>query len=256
MHSRPCWSNWHGCKASFLSHLGTSHRLKPCPSQGSFLCSVLSSSSTISSLDIISRRQPPSISADHPKTKVYISSDTTTWPTHLTSHLPSPQIFFSALATTRAAAGGFSQQYALEHDVNIEVAKAAKQAGTRVFVLISSAGADKNAMSGYFRMKGEIEEDIKKLDFAHTVILRPGLIAGHRAESRPTEAVLRKVAALAGMVSTKWLKDGWAQEADVIAKAAVNAGIMAAEGKTEEKVWLLNQRDIIRLGRTEWKDDS
>jgi len=48
------------------------------------------------------------------------------------------------------------------------------------------------------------------------------------------------------------LKDTWAQEAEVIGRAAVNAGLKALEGdvpKGSEKVWVLYGSDIIREGK-------
>lgn len=35
-------------------------------------------------------------------------------------------------------------------------------------------------MMGYPQIKGELEEDFKKLDFEHCIILRPGLLMGAR----------------------------------------------------------------------------
>ena len=163
-------------------------------------------------------------------------------------------MLYGALATTRGAAGGFDKQYRLEHDLNVELARIAKNAGTKVYVLISSASANPNSYLGYTRMKGEIEKHIEELEFEHTVILRPGLISGHREEKRVLEGVIRKVADVAGKVSTAWLKDAWAQDAEVIARAAVKTGQMAANGEVKDKVWTLGGKDIIRYGRTEWKD--
>ena len=135
----------------------------------------------------------------------------------------------------------------------MELAKAAKEAGSKVYVLISAANANKNSTFGYIRMKGEIEEDIKALGFEHTIIVQPGLIAGRRVESRPSEALFRHVASFAGMVNSHYLKDSWAQDADVIAKAAVSAGLKAVSGEAPSNVWELKAGDIIRLGRTDWK---
>ena len=165
---------------------------------------------------------------------------------------PGPEVLFSAMATTAGAAGGFESQYKIEHDLNLDLARAAKNAGTKVYVLISAATAHPQSRIAYSRMKGEIEHDIQKLDFEHTIIIRPGLIGGVRKESRPAEAFIRKVADMAGAVSGNRLKDFWAQDADVIARAAVTAGLQAAQGKVNEKVWILGQPDIIRIGRTEY----
>lgn len=110
-------------------------------------------------------------------------------------------------------------------------------------------------------MKGETEEEIKGLlksgsnaqGLDHVVILRPGLIVGTRQDSRPAEWVLRKIATFAGNVLGNGFKDFWAQDADVIARAAVSAALTCAEGQQREKVWLLGQSDIVRLGRMEWR---
>jgi len=219
---------------------------------GAFILSTLRTSASVSSIEILARRSPPDLS--DPKVKQFVDKDTTTWASHLSSLSPPPSIIFSALATTRAAAGGFDKQYKLEHDLNIELAKAAKESGTKVYVLISSGGANPKSFFGYQKMKGEIEENIRALGFEHMIILRPGLIAGHREENRALEAAFRKVANIAGHINSTWLKDPWAQEADVIAKAAVNAGLKAVNGEAKEKVWILGGKDIIKLGRTEWKD--
>lgn len=186
--------------------------------------------------------------------KEFTDKDTTKWAPHISTLSPPPSILFSSLATTRGAAGGFENQYKIEHDLNIELAKTAKEAGTKTYVLISSAGANSNSMLGFPKMKGEIEEHIKELNFEHTIIVRPGLIAGRREESRTGEAILRTIAGGLGRINTNMLKDGWAQDADVIARASVAAALKAEKGEMTDKVWILSGVDIIRLGRTEWKD--
>ncbi|KAL2002405.1 hypothetical protein VTN02DRAFT_6829, partial [Thermoascus thermophilus] len=187
-----------------------------------------------------------------------VDGDTSRWAGHIAALSPPPSVFISSLGTTRAAAGGLENQYKLDHDLNLELARAARDAGSKVYVLVSSSGASKASSIPYSRMKGELEEDVKQLGFERTVILRPGLITGQREESRPVEAVARFIAGIAGKVHNS-LKDTWAQDSDVIAKAAVHAGLKALEGDVpsgSEKVWVLGGSDIIRLGRTEWKDPA
>lgn len=107
-------------------------------------------------------------------------------------------------------------------------------------------------------MKGELEDAVKALPFKHVVILRPGLIVGDREDFRPPEWAFRKLATVTGWVSNA-LKDAWAQDAEVIGRAAVVAGLKALEdmergaGKNP-KVWVVDQADIIKMGRTEWKE--
>jgi uncharacterized protein YbjT (DUF2867 family) len=153
------------------------------------------------------------------------------------------------LGTTKAQAGSVEAQRAIDLDLNLALAKAAKEAGVETYVLISSQGANAKSMVAYSKMKGELEDAVSALGFKHTIILRPGLIVGDRDHSRPTEFALRKIA---GVFGTVGLKDFWAQDADVIGKAAV----AAAQKPEKEGVWLLGQADIVRVGRTEWKDDK
>ena len=148
---------------------------------------------------------------------------------------PARSVLFCGLATTRVATGVFENQYKLEQDLNVELARAAKHAGTKIYVLISSGGASPISTFGYLKMKGEIEEHVKEIGFEHTIILQPGLIFGCREESRPTEAALRLVAGGLGRLHSS-LKDTWTQDASTIANAAVSAATKAEKGEVEDEV--------------------
>lgn len=115
-------------------------------------------------------------------------------------------------------------------------------------VLISSSGANAQSGMAYPQMKGALEDAVKALGFEHTIILRPGLIVGGREESRPVEFGIQKIANVMGKVG---LKNFWAQDADVIARAAVKASLdVSKNGKEGEKsVLLLAQGDIVKLGK-------
>jgi uncharacterized protein YbjT (DUF2867 family) len=136
------------------------------------------------------------------------------------------------------------------------LARAAKESGVKVYVLISAVGADAKSRIPYSRMKGEIEQGIINLGFEKTVIVRPGAILGNREESRPLESVIVGVGKLMGGISKPWLRDWWAQDALEIARASVSAGLEALNGtgEGEKKVRFLFSSEITRLGRTEWKE--
>ncbi|KAF9890211.1 Protein fmp52, mitochondrial [Aspergillus nanangensis] len=217
---------------------------------GAHILTSLLANPAVARVDSISRRTPNAASAAQAKLTTFVSDDTSKWAGQLSSLSPTPSIFISSFATTRAAAGGFENQYKIEHGLNIEMARAAHDAGTKVYVLVSSSGANKDSAIPYTRMKGEIEEEVKQMGFERTVILRPGLIGGYREESRPMEAAARFIAGWAGKVHSS-LKDSWAQDADIIGQAAVNAGLRALEGDLpagSEKVWTLYGSDIMQLG--------
>ncbi|TVY53969.1 Protein fmp52, mitochondrial [Lachnellula cervina] len=217
---------------------------------GSHILTTLLALPSITNVYSLSRRAP---TTTDPKLHPLTDADNTQWSPKLTSISPPPSIFFSALGTTKAAAGSFEKQRAIDYDLNLALATAAKSAGVKVYVLISGNSANAKSSFAFIKMKGELEEAVKELGFEHTILVRPGLITGDRQESRPAEFVVRKIAGGMSLLG-KWAVDFWAQDKDVIAKAAVSAGLKALEGgESVPKVWVLEQSEIVKLGRTEWK---
>lgn len=232
---------------------------------GSNMLKTLLTHPSIHTVSAFSRRSPE-VQDPNNRLKLHIDSDSQKWSSDLPRVLtPTPSIFYSALGTTRAQAGGFEAQRKIDLDLNVALAKAAKDAGVRVYVLISSAGVNSKSYMPYSKMKGELEERITEIGFDKTVFVKPGLIVGSRNDSRPPEYILQVIAKAMGRISGGSLKDFWAQDAEVIGRAAVVAGLLALEGKTltptqsdvvqsgpQDKVWNVTQSDVVRLGRTEW----
>ncbi len=103
-------------------------------------------------------------------------------------------VLFSALGTTRRAAGGQEAQYRVDHDYQVEAARQGAAAGTRVLVLVSSVGADPASRNFYLRMKGQVEEAVSTLPFESVHLLRPGILDGDRDEVRLAERLGLRVA--------------------------------------------------------------
>ncbi|TVR13045.1 MAG: NAD-dependent epimerase/dehydratase family protein [Balneolaceae bacterium] len=97
-------------------------------------------------------------------------------------------IFFSTLGTTMKQAGSKEAQYKVDHTYQYEFAKAASENGLQNYVLVSAVGADPKSTFFYSRMKGELEQDVAKLDFSSIHIIQPGLLHGDRNENRFGEA--------------------------------------------------------------------
>lgn len=181
------------------------------------------------------------------------STDTDQWASQFpsASNNTSQRAFFTALGTTRPAAGSFEAQRKVDYDLQLDLIKAAQKAGVQTCVLISSRGSSPKAMWPYPRMKGELEEQVKQMGFRHAIILRPGLIMGTREDRRPFEFGARKVAAGLKALTGGLLSDGWAQEAPLIARAAINAAIDCATEKRQPGIWVLQQAEILKLGARE-----
>ncbi|KAH6629059.1 NAD dependent epimerase/dehydratase family protein-like protein [Boeremia exigua] len=213
---------------------------------GSHILSQLLAHSSFSSVYAYARRDLPNPTATT-KLNPLTSSDTSTW-SGMFPRESHPKIFFSGLGTTKAQAGSIEAQRKIDYDLNLELAKAAKEAGVDTYVLISSGNANAKSNFAYVQMKGQLEDDVKALGFKHTILVRPGLILGGRTDSRPVEFAFQSVAKLLKGLTPK-LTDSWAQDAATIARAAVNAGVQCVEGKKEEGVWELGQADITALGK-------
>lgn len=99
-----------------------------------------------------------------------------------------PEAVICALGTTRRKAGSEEAFRAVDHDLVVRLATAAKDAGASQFVLVSSVGADPLSKAFYLRVKGEAEAAVTKLKFRRLDILRPGLLRGARSgDRRPLE---------------------------------------------------------------------
>lgn len=105
------------------------------------------------------------------------------------------QVLVIALGTTRKQVQGDEAAFrAVDHDLVLDCAKAAKAAGIGHVVVVSSVGADRAAKNFYLRVKGEMEDDLAKLRLRRLDIVRPGLLRGPRQESRPLERLGRLAA--------------------------------------------------------------
>lgn len=108
-------------------------------------------------------------------------------------HLVKGDVLFSTLGTTRKKAGSKEAQYKIDHDYQFQFAAAAARHGVPNYVLVSSLGASDYSFFFYSRMKGELERDVKELDFRTIVILQPAQLDGERQENRTAEKIGLKV---------------------------------------------------------------
>ncbi|CAG9943796.1 unnamed protein product [Clonostachys rosea f. rosea IK726] len=213
------------------------------------LSSLLAAESSWNPVHTISRRAPK---AQGPNLNAVVEADTEKWSASLKGLPTTPSVVISALGTTRAAAGGIQQQWKIDHDLNVELAKTAKEAGVKTFVFISSAGT-RGLLSNYVpysQMKVGVEDAVKGLEFDHSIIVRPGMLLGAREEQRFVEKGAQSIVSGLGLVH-KGLKNALGQDVDVIARATTKAIKLANEGKAPSKHWVLEGADILKLGAEE-----
>lgn len=85
-------------------------------------------------------------------------------------------VLFSALGTTLKEAGNKKQQYLVDYTYQYKFAEIALNNGVTKYSLVSSAGANKNSFFFYPKIKGELEDSVKKLPFDSIQIFQPPIL--------------------------------------------------------------------------------
>ena len=85
-------------------------------------------------------------------------------------------VAFSCLGTTLAVAGTKEAQWGVDYDYQYAFAQQCKANRVPTFVLISAAGATAQSKMFYNRMKGQLEDAVKALEFTRLLIFQPSIL--------------------------------------------------------------------------------
>ena len=157
-----------------------------------------------------------------------------------------PDAVICALGTTWRRAGRDEAAFrAVDQELVLRVARAAKATGVSNFVLVSSVGADMASRTLYLRVKSEVETALRKLRFHRLDILRPSLLRGPRSgDRRPAERLAIILSPLLNLVLHGERRRLRAIDAGVVARAALEGAKEKARGT------FVHEHDaILRLER-------
>lgn len=131
-------------------------------------------------------------------------------------------VVFLCVGTTRKKSPDQSEYRSIDYGINLGVAQIAKENGAEEVHLISAIGADVNASIFYNTLKGEIERDLKAMDFPAMFIYQPSILIGARTESRPAEYISQKTVPFFDL----FLRGKWSNyhsvKAEEVAQAMLN----------------------------------
>ena len=174
-------------------------------------------------LHVLARRSPPGVDAS--RVTIAPAED---WPAAITGL--APRILVSALGTTIAQAGSQAAFRAVDHDLVLAAARAARSAGTRHMITVSSVGASASSSNFYLSTKGQVEDELAALGFERVDLLRPGLLMGDRQGPRRTgEAIAMALAPLTDALMQGPLRRYRSVRASAVARAVLR---LAATGGT------------------------
>lgn len=142
-----------------------------------------------------------------------------------------PEVLICCLGTTIKSAGSRAAFRAVDHDLVFGCARAAKDAGARHLIVVSSVGAKPESSNFYLRTKAEMEGALRGLDVERLDIMRPGLLVGdRRGPARPAEALAMRAAALTDLMLQGPLRRYRSIRADMVARAIVHLAQAGGSG--------------------------
>ena len=149
---------------------------------------------------------------------------------------------FCCLGTTIKKAGSQAAFRKVDHDYVAAIARLARAAGARRFLLVSSIGAGTATRNFYLSVKSAVEAAIEACGFPAFHIFRPSLLAGPRRESRPGE----RIGTAASWFLTLLLIGSLRQYRPIEARTLASAMVAAAKGgDVGRQVYAYD--DIVRL---------
>jgi len=96
---------------------------------------------------------------------------------------------FFCIGTTKKNSPDKNEYKRIELEVPNQIAQIAKSNLVNSFVFVSSGYADPKSSGDYLKFKGEVEEELKRLNFPKLGIVRPSFLLGDRKEKRIGEKI-------------------------------------------------------------------
>ena len=96
---------------------------------------------------------------------------------------------FFCIGTTKKNSPDKNEYRRVELNLPKQIAQIAKSNLINSFFFVSSGYADPKSSGDYLRFKGEVEEEIKSLNFSNIGIMRPSFLLGNRKEKRIGEKI-------------------------------------------------------------------
>ncbi|WP_454937794.1 NAD(P)H-binding protein [Capnocytophaga gingivalis] len=105
-------------------------------------------------------------------------------------------VAFSCLGTTLTMAGSKEAQWRVDYDYQYAFAQQCKANGVPTFVLVSAAGATAQSKLFYNRMKGQLEDAMKTLEFTRLLIFQPSVLVRKGSDRKGEQFGLKMIVLL------------------------------------------------------------
>lgn len=172
------------------------------------------------------------------------------YPAYIRKHKPAPDILFSAVSISSKEVGGRENQRLIELEGVVRIAKAAREAGTKVFVLASISHFPLGRDPKFLKMKKDLEKAVESIGFEHVVIVRTPIVFGAPDEgSTSSGRFLHALGNVQGIFSRPSMQSAWQRRAKQVARASINAGLDALTVPNAPPISVLHSHDMPKVAR-------
>jgi uncharacterized protein YbjT (DUF2867 family) len=191
---------------------------------GSNLLSELIQSEAITEILLLVRK---STGISNPKVKELILNFD-----ELNTYSPEIQgdIIYSCLGTTKRENPNSKLYKKIDLEYPVNLARLGVKNGVSQFHIISSLGADPESSNSYLKLKGELEQELKKLNIPSLHIYQPSFLIGDRKENRLADKIMKPIFRLIDPLLIGSLKKYRSIQAVNVAKVMLSQSIKDLKG--------------------------
>jgi uncharacterized protein YbjT (DUF2867 family) len=148
---------------------------------------------------------------------------------------------FFCIGTTKQNSPDKNEYQRVELEVPKQIAQIAKSNLVNSFIFVSALYANPKSSENYVRLKGMVEEELKRLNFPKLALMRPSFLMGDRKEKRVGEKIGIFVFKLLSPLLLGPLK----KMRPIHSKTVAKAMIRAANENLEKNIFESNEIDEL-----------
>ncbi len=139
-------------------------------------------------------------------------------------------IIFSCIGTTKNKTPDAAIYKKVDMAYPLEMAKIGLLNGIPQFHIVTSLGANPKSSNSYLKLKGELEEELKKLNYPGLHIYQPSFLYGNRKEKRMSDKIMKPLSRLIDPLLVGSLKKYRSTKAEKVARAMISQSLKNLKG--------------------------
>ncbi len=160
-------------------------------------------------------------------------------------------VILCCLGTTMKQAGSRANFRKVDFEYCRNAAVLGRAHGASAFLLVSAIGASAGSPVYYSRIKGELERELRSLEYPYLSIYHPSMLLGDRSEFRFAEVLYSKLTPLIDLFMRGPLKPYHAIPARTVAQAMVNEALQLGDMLAgTSNVLIHDYENIVRLAQS------